>query len=417
MIPIQYKNKLLLLFCLFSIASYFIFWNASDFGIGENMVNVHSYIFTILGFTARNNYTSSNEIHQGCGFETSASNAHSKINTSFYHRNTYWPMITEPKCRGYVTTLKHKFVAHLNIANVKIEKITVPCDITLLTQLSINRIESLKRLLLTWEGPVSVAIYTKNVKKLSMDMNVWLRTVNRTNIQIHLVEEYGSLYPVNHLRNIAQDNAYTQFVFMIDVDYAVVPNLYEQLKEHLSSLFVSNSSTANALVIPAFVVNKTADFPRSKEAIRIGWKTKIDVFKFDYALKGNAYQKWISTEEDFIIPYRMNWEFYYVIDKRYSMRYDEIFLQRWYDKISHALNLHSIGFQFWVYAEGYIVHLPHERVTFSLWFIGVCSNLLSPTFYTRDEPFTKPVWFNAGSLVSRSAKPKLLCFTTYSYDF
>ena len=225
---------------------------------------------------------------------------------------------------------------------------------------------------------MSAVIYTNNITSTSALITEWLESVHRINVQIHLVEEYGEYYPVNHLRNAAQDNAYTRVVFMVDVDFVAMAILYSKLRQYLPVFDKQRSSEKNALVIPAFMVNDGKHFPNTKQDINQTWNKQVHKFIYDYAIIGNhtynrslkphdqqgnnTFENWIKTNDDLEMPYVKQCEVYYVINRMHSVRYSEIFLQRWFDKISHVYHLHSLGVRFWVYARGYIVHLPHERV-------------------------------------------------------
>ena len=152
---------------------------------------------------------------------------------------------------------------------------------------------------------------------------------------------------------------------MVDVDFVPMPNLYESLKRDLNGVF--NSKLANktnaALVIPAFSVNNSDAFPQTKQDIIRTWQKTLTIFRGDYALaKGLLFKIWAQTNDVIHLPFQLRTECYYVIEREYSPKYQDIFLQRWYDKIAHFYELYSIGFRFWIYPSGYIIHMPHKEV-------------------------------------------------------
>ena len=275
------------------------------------------------------------------------------------------PVIKDSKCLEYSRAAQFKFKKHINVNGMKVTNHMQPNDVTLLTQLSANRMPSLQRLILSWEGPISAAIYTSDISNVTEFFTNWLKSVNRQNVQIHLVEQYNIWYPVNVMRNVAQDNAMTQYVFMLDVDFLAMPNLYATVMYHLPEFFKLKQPTNSVMVIMALQVNNTGSFPETKAKIQEQWKTKVNPFIYNPTFidgEPTDYDRWVHSNELFEIPYTFPVEAYFVLEKHSSPSYDEMFLQRWYDKVSHILELYSRGFHFWVSPHGYVVHLPHERV-------------------------------------------------------
>jgi glycosyltransferase-like protein LARGE len=51
-----------------------------------------------------------------------------------------------------------------------------------------------------------------------------------------------SLHPINFLRNVALDQVRTPFVFLADIDFLPMPNLYSTLRKSVQSLELSDGN-------------------------------------------------------------------------------------------------------------------------------------------------------------------------------
>ncbi|KAG5450686.1 LARGE xylosyl- and glucuronyltransferase 1, partial [Clonorchis sinensis] len=105
-------------------------------------------------------------------------------------------------------------------------------DVTLVSQLTFDRIHRVEEIAKRWEGPMSLALYVTD-RDAAVLVDFVSRSqllVNRTNIGYHLVYVDGVLYPINKLRNVAMQFAQTKFLFILDVDFIPSPNMYRELK-------------------------------------------------------------------------------------------------------------------------------------------------------------------------------------------
>ena len=57
------------------------------------------------------------------------------------------------------------------------------------------------------------------------------------------------MYPINLLRNVALDQVRTPFVFLSDIDFLPMPNLYSTLKKAVQSLKVANENKVKLLLL------------------------------------------------------------------------------------------------------------------------------------------------------------------------
>ena len=153
-------------------------------------------------------------------------------------------------------------------------------NVTLVTQLSFDRIYMIEKIIKQWDGPISFAIYLSDTEVQSLEAKLKeIEELNiRNNIEIHLVYSDDSiLYPMNRLRNIALRYVSTDYVYNLDVDLVPVADAYSTL-ENLFSIKKFNL-TKRALVIPAFgeieKLNETYSFPKNKKELLELWDSKI----------------------------------------------------------------------------------------------------------------------------------------------
>ncbi|ELT87166.1 hypothetical protein CAPTEDRAFT_200998 [Capitella teleta] len=150
-------------------------------------------------------------------------------------------------------------------------------DITLVTQLTSDRIDRLLLIMNIWKGPISASVYPDTELSIrGEDICLLKKQDSRCRVQLHLVQKSGVFFPVNKLRNIALDMAVTSHVFLTDVDFIPDQNLYENALQQLHSL-----QGMQSLVIPAFemiemknLVRKE-DLPSGKPELLNWWQKGI----------------------------------------------------------------------------------------------------------------------------------------------
>ena len=234
-------------------------------------------------------------------------------------------------------------------------------DVTLVAQMSTDRLHMLEPLCGQWTGPLSIALYASDadlraVRALVAASHV-LRSSNR--LAFHVVSRSGRLYPVNLLRNIALRYARTPYVYLSDIDFLPMPRLYDYIREANRVL----GTEKRALIVPAFEsLLYRVDFPSNKSQLT----SMLDagkVFKFRQHVwkKGHAatnFEHWRKAKK----PYRVKWvedfEPYFVVNRNVT-RYDERFVGFGWNKVSHVMELAAQGYELVVLPEAYMVHMPH----------------------------------------------------------
>lgn len=243
-----------------------------------------------------------------------------------------------------------------------------PNDVTLVAQLSMDRLQLIESLCKHWEGPISLALYMSDSEVQQFYSYVMESETlrERRNIGYHIVYKDGSYYPINILRNVALSQVVTPYVFLTDVDFLPMFSLYEYLKRSISSsmgLSDGRSKEKTALVVPAFETQRyRINFPRSKsELLAMLDMGTLFTFRYHVWTRGHAptdYLKWRAAGS----PYRINWEPdfepYIVVGKDVA-RYDSRFVGFGWNKVSHIMQLHAQGYQFLVLPAAFIIHMPH----------------------------------------------------------
>ncbi|XP_052582514.1 xylosyl- and glucuronyltransferase LARGE2 isoform X5 [Peromyscus californicus insignis] len=141
-----------------------------------------------------------------------------------------------------------------------------PHDVTLVAQLSMDRLQMLEALCRHWSGPMSLALYLTDAEAQQFLHFVETSPVlsARKDVAYHIVYRDGPLYPVNQLRNVALAQALTPYVFLSDIDFLPAYSLYDYLRASIEQLELGSRRKA-ALVVPAFeTLHYRFSFPNSK---------------------------------------------------------------------------------------------------------------------------------------------------------
>lgn len=160
-------------------------------------------------------------------------------------------------------------------------------NLTVVTQLSVTRLEQLLHQCLSFPGPISAAVYLsvrvgKNMAEMqqyesevqteirqSIDkvdqLVTTLRNKTRTSCDLSVIlvlERVAdrlalALYPVNTLRNLARLQARTTLIAMLDVDMMVGISFAEQMKASPEAVraLINECKKKTLVVLPAFTVN------------------------------------------------------------------------------------------------------------------------------------------------------------------
>ncbi|KAM9660101.1 xylosyl- and glucuronyltransferase LARGE2 isoform 1-T1 [Trichechus inunguis] len=237
-------------------------------------------------------------------------------------------------------------------------------DVTLVAQLSMDRLQMLEALCSHWPGPMSLALYLTDAETQQFLRFVEASTVlsARSNVAYHVVYREGPLYPVNHLRNVALAQALTSYVFLSDIDFLPAYSLYGYLRASIKQLDLGSQRKV-ALVVPAFEsLHYRLSFPTSKaELLALLDAGSLYTFRYDVWPRGHAptdYARWREARA----PYRVQWAADYepyVVVPRECPRYDSRFVGFGWNKVAHIVELDAQEYEFLVLPEAFTIHMPH----------------------------------------------------------
>ena len=282
-------------------------------------------------------------------------------------------------------------------------------SLTLLTQLSADRLSMLENQCRTWSDPIIAIVYIPLVRSKYKNskpdvygdlgnLDDVIRGVSAFHsfmegsascgLQIKLVGQYvkdekSNPYPINALRNIAMSLARTDLVLVLDVDFVASPLLglpepgYKDPEVYKQ--MVELTSKKKALVVPAFeLTNRHQDLAlgqnyarnmviSGKNEVRKGYKAgTLDAFNAHDAPWGHGptnTSKWarMSTPVLYKVEYQPKYEPFIVLSRTLAPWCDERFVGYGGNKISYINHLKGLGYGFYVHPYGYAIHVPHSR--------------------------------------------------------
>lgn len=233
-------------------------------------------------------------------------------------------------------------------------------DISFVTQLSLDRMQNIETLLKHWEGPISLVLYATDseVWQFSQYVNNFSLLRKRRNVAVHIVYRQGQFYPVNLLRNVAIGTSRTPYMFLCDIDFLPMFNLYFYLRDATKVLKLD--TLKRALVVPAFEsLQYRFEFPHDKSTLQK--QSGIKIFRHSIWKQGHSatnYDKWYKASRPYIVQWAPDFEPYIVVHRNVS-EYDQRFVGFGWNKVSHIMSLYAQGYEFIVLPDAFIIHTPH----------------------------------------------------------
>uniref|UniRef100_A0A7N5KRE1 LARGE xylosyl- and glucuronyltransferase 1 n=1 Tax=Ailuropoda melanoleuca TaxID=9646 RepID=A0A7N5KRE1_AILME len=252
---------------------------------------------------------------------------------------------------------------HLYFLHYEYEPASDNTDVTLVAQLSMDRLQMLEAICKHWEGPISLALYLSDAEaqqflRYAQGSEVLM---SRHNVAYHIVYKEGQFYPVNLLRNVAMKHVGTPYMFLSDIDFLPMYGLYEYLRKSVIQLDLAN--TKKAMIVPAFeTLRYRLSFPKSKaELLSMLDMGTLFTFRYHVWTKGHAptnFAKWRTATT----PYHVEWEADfepYVVVRRDCPEYDRRFVGFGWNKVAHIMELDAQEYEFIVLPNAYMIHMPH----------------------------------------------------------
>ena len=139
-------------------------------------------------------------------------------------------------------------------------------DVTLVTQLSVDRLASLGRQLINWPSFISAAILITDAEQQLPVVEAWWlqEPAASQRLDLHILQWDPSTltggsptsdpqrYPINFLRNTAMLAARTEVVLLLDVDFVPFTNRLAGLEGAVERLVREGKSAKRVYVVPAF---------------------------------------------------------------------------------------------------------------------------------------------------------------------
>lgn len=237
-------------------------------------------------------------------------------------------------------------------------------DVTLVTQVSLDRLQRLQSMAETWGGPISASVYVKHEKYLSKidAFRNRSRSVEKL-VDFHVLFANKTRYPVNNLRNLAIDNSRTDLILVLDADFVTSGKMHSYLSS-FAALLKANDNLA--YVVPAFSSNLPAGYlPKSKQdllrAIKRNDVDLVNTGPCPKCHKPTNYAKWQTATEPYKVEYKWIYEPYLVINKAtLKEKFDERLKGYGFDKNTHTYALAVAGYTFEVLPDAFVIHLNHE---------------------------------------------------------
>lgn len=269
----------------------------------------------------------------------------------------------EDECYEFRRARQTNYRTHLFFLDNEYDPTPDGFDVTLVATLSMDRLQMVEQLLKHWDGPVSLTLYMSDAEAqqfLSYTQSSEI-IASRKNVAYHVVYKEGNFYPVNFLRNVGVQHVNTPYVFLTDIDFLPMLGLYSYLRKTLQNLHPDDSK--KAWIVPAFETQRyRLSFPRSKaELLNRLDMGELFTFRYHVWTKGHAptnFAKWRTATTPYKVTWEQDFEPYIVVRKDVP-EYDTRFVGFGWNKVSHIMELHVMGFDFIVLPNSFIVHMPH----------------------------------------------------------
>ena len=267
-------------------------------------------------------------------------------------------------CFQFRNEAKLKYRTHPFFLGRNLTSGNAASEVTLISQLSMDRLQLLEPLCRHWTGPVSVSVYASDEEaiKLINYFNSYSCLRHRNNIAIHIVyaDADSRFYPINYLRNVALDHLVTRYAFLLDIDFLPMFDLHDYLVEAARVL----GAEKRALIVPAFETHLyKLDFPPNKTALMKMLEAQVmQPFRNHEWRKGHAptnYEHWKEASGPYRIQWAPDFEPYVVLSRPFPA-YDNRFVGFGWNKVSHIMELHQAGYEFVVLPDGFVIHIPHS---------------------------------------------------------
>lgn len=264
-------------------------------------------------------------------------------------------------------------------------------DITLTTQLGLNKIARLSILAARWNGPVSAVVRLTSLEDLhQLKESLWDHRENLKKVAFHLYFEHKDrTYPINILRNMAINEIKSDYFALFDVDFFPSPI---NTHAHLKTLFQNNKILQEKMdhnrtmfVMPAWESDEIVEdqdlavynplvYPESREMLTNTLQTSSErrrwhIFhdRVPEAHRCTNYPKWLSMstlDSEVSYPIQNNefgYEPYVLGSVKGIPRFFPDFRGYGFNKHSFFAELHYAKYNFEVLRDVFVFHVNHPK--------------------------------------------------------
>ena len=260
------------------------------------------------------------------------------------------------------------------------EKLRPPApSLILCTHLSVNKIDLVKTIHDSWNGPMSVAVWI-TTKEEMQDFRRFVSAFPDKNVAFHTFEEpkgsnnqtHNLLYPHNRLRNLALKGvAESDYVLPVDGDFLPPKNSHRDILHLIQQQNGVRTMLHNKtlFILPAFkTVSKGTKVPTSRnELLKMYRNETIEEWHSKLGHGATNYKRWIhgkETNNDVSyqsLPPDPAFEPYFVAYRKGLPLLWEEFRGFGLNKVSWINELVLSGYKFHVLWDFFLVHLKHDR--------------------------------------------------------
>ncbi|XP_063608554.1 xylosyl- and glucuronyltransferase LARGE2s-like [Penaeus indicus] len=251
----------------------------------------------------------------------------------------------EDECYEFRRARQTNYRTHLFFLDNEYDPTPDGFDVTLVATLSMDRLQMVEQLLKHWDGPVSLTLYMSDAEAqqfLSYTQSSEI-IASRKNVAYHVVYKEGVIELIHLFRNLVICKVMTT----LNTSFKVSIQLF----------------SLQAWIVPAFETQRyRLSFPRSKaELLNRLDMGELFTFRYHVWTKGHAptnFAKWRTATTPYKVTWEQDFEPYIVVRKDVP-EYDTRFVGFGWNKVSHIMELHVMGFDFIVLPNSFIVHMPH----------------------------------------------------------
>ncbi|KAH7334647.1 glycosyl-transferase for dystroglycan-domain-containing protein [Rhizoctonia solani] len=253
-------------------------------------------------------------------------------------------------------------------------------DVTITTIVTSNRFEALAHLVEQYQGPISAAVHisstntTRRASLLSSLHDIYTSSPLFARwVDVHLITDaYDRQF--NMWRNVARLYARTQWVIMLDVDFAVCTDLRGRFRDALSAgndvAKLARSGKA-AFVVPAFeyVVQEDGKdwktFPRNKQTlVELVKSGKVVMFHQSWVPGHGStnYEQYYAAQPGDVYrvtTYQKSYEPYVIMRRNGPPWCDERFVGYGGNKAACLFSIYLSGIDFYVFPDDFLIHQSH----------------------------------------------------------